>query len=363
MHGLTDKQIYNGMAGLFVIEGGAATLPALIDKTHVLIALKNTSVTGVSPDRALQPEPEAQTQMQTLNGALQPALQIAPGETQLWRIANIGNDAYYDLSLDGHTFTVVAEDGHLLWQTYDATELLMPPGKRFELAVTGGSDGAYALRQNGYTQGPFGQWGAAVLADVAVTGLAATPAVIPANPVPRKDLAGETIVNRRTIVMSESFDSSTNTPFFFINGVLFQNITPQEVIQVTLGTTEEWVLRNDPSTAAGGTAEDHPFHLHINHMVLVGGGTWDPATGQATSFVPVDPHGATDTVNVKSGEYALVRIKFEDFTGLTVFHCHITFHEDMGMMGQVNMNAAPAPPDPIVPAPATPVAVTPTFTG
>jgi FtsP/CotA-like multicopper oxidase with cupredoxin domain len=360
MHGFTDKQIYNGMAGLFVIEGGAATLPSLIDKTHVLIALKNTSITGTAPNRALvQPEPEAQTQTQTLNGDLQPALTIAPGETQLWRIANIGNDAYYDLSLEGHTFTVVAEDGHLLWQTSDASQVLMPPGKRFELAVTGGAAGSYELRQNGYTQGQFGQWGAQVLADVAVSGAAQTPAAIPANPAPREDLAGEPIANRRTIVMSESFDSSTNTPYFYIDGVLFQNITPAEVIQVTLGTTEEWVIRNDPSIAAGGTAEDHPFHLHINHMVLVGQGTWDPATGQSTSFMPVDPHGKVDTVNVKSGEYALVRIKFEDFTGLTVFHCHITFHEDMGMMGEVNMNAAPVPP---APAPA-PVAVTPTFTG
>jgi FtsP/CotA-like multicopper oxidase with cupredoxin domain len=360
MHGLTDKQLYNGMAGLFVIEGGAATLPGLVDKTHVLLALKNTLVTGTAPNRALQPEPAASGSMQTINGDLLAALALAPGETQLWRIANIGNDAYYDLSLDGHTFTVVAEDGHLLWDTYDTTELFMPPGKRLEVAVTGGAAGSYSLRQNGYTQGPFGQWPAQVMADVTVSGPAQTPATVPAHPAPRVDLANEPIAHRRTVVMSESFDSSTNTPYFYMNGVLFQDITPGDVVQVTLGTTEEWVIRNDPSTAAGGTSEDHPFHLHINHMVHIGGGTWEPSTGMATSFVPVDPKGAADTINVKSGEYVLVRVRFTDYTGLTVFHCHITFHEDMGMMGEVNINAAVAPPDPVVP---TPVAVTPTFTG
>jgi len=373
MHGLTDKQLYNGMAGLFVIEGGAMALPALATKTHVLMALKNTSVTGTPPNRALQSEPQAQNQTQTLNGDYQPALTIAPGETQLWQIANIGNDAYYELALDGHVFTVVSEDGHLLWQSYEANQLFMPPGKRFEVAVTGSSTpGPYSLRQLGYTQGPFGQWPPQVLGTLTVAGAAQTPAVIPANPGPRDDLANETIANHRTVTMSESFDAATNTPYFYMDGVLFQNITPNEVVQVTLGTTEEWVIRNDPSVAAGGTVEDHPFHLHINHMVLQGTGTWDPATGQSTSFTAADPAGRIDTINVKSGEYALVRVKFTDYAGLTVFHCHITFHEDMGMMGQVNINLAPITPTtttttttaPVTPVrPATPVIVNPSFTG
>ena len=32
-------------------------------------------------------------------------------------------------------------------------------------------------------------------------------------------------------------------------------------------------------------------------------------------------------------EYVVLRMKFRRFTGKTVFHCHILFHEDMGMMG------------------------------
>jgi len=31
-----------------------------------------------------------------------------------------------------------------------------------------------------------------------------------------------------------------------------------------------------------------------------------------------------------------VRIAFDDFTGKTVYHCHILDHEDGGMMGIVN---------------------------
>lgn len=32
------------------------------------------------------------------------------------------------------------------------------------------------------------------------------------------------------------------------------------------------------------------------------------------------------------GERAQVLLKFEDFTGIFLYHCHILEHEDMGMM-------------------------------
>ncbi|MBX7131561.1 MAG: multicopper oxidase domain-containing protein [Fimbriimonadaceae bacterium] len=32
-----------------------------------------------------------------------------------------------------------------------------------------------------------------------------------------------------------------------------------------------------------------------------------------------------------------VRTRFDDFTGLAVYHCHILDHEDMGMMGTLRI--------------------------
>jgi len=42
--------------------------------------------------------------------------------------------------------------------------------------------------------------------------------------------------------------------------------------------------------------------------------------------------GWHDTVLVMSGERVRVLLKFEDFIGLYLYHCHNTEHEDMGMM-------------------------------
>jgi len=78
--------------------------------------------------------------------------------------------------------------------------------------------------------------------------------------------------------------------------------------------------------------EGHPFHIHVNHFAIVGRGRWDPATGKALTYRKVEPRGLEDTERVLPGEYVVLKMKFLRFTGKTVFHCHILFHEDLGMM-------------------------------
>ncbi|WP_306232487.1 multicopper oxidase domain-containing protein [Agrococcus beijingensis] len=46
-----------------------------------------------------------------------------------------------------------------------------------------------------------------------------------------------------------------------------------------------------------------------------------------------------DVVNVPAQGSVVVRIDFARFTGLTVYHCHILGHEDLGMMGTVKAAA------------------------
>ncbi|MEQ8961817.1 MAG: multicopper oxidase domain-containing protein [Coleofasciculus sp. C2-GNP5-27] len=53
-----------------------------------------------------------------------------------------------------------------------------------------------------------------------------------------------------------------------------------------------------------------------------------------------EPYPAwTDTVLVPRGETVRIRIPFRDFAGKTVYHCHILDHEDLGMMGNLEIQA------------------------
>jgi FtsP/CotA-like multicopper oxidase with cupredoxin domain len=69
---------------------------------------------------------------------------------------------------------------------------------------------------------------------------------------------------------------------------------------------------------------DHPFHIHTNSFQLPDNEDLPAAAWH-------------DVVNVPSGSRRRIRIPFADFDGLTVYHCHILDHEDLGMMGTLRM--------------------------
>ncbi len=108
---------------------------------------------------------------------------------------------------------------------------------------------------------------------------------------------------------------------FWLNGKPYDD---QRIdIAARLGTVEEWELVNvDPDLM------DHPFHLHVNPFQVVS------RNGQP------EPYRAwKDTVLVKGGETVRIRIPFRTFAGKTVYHCHILDHEDLGMMGNIQISA------------------------
>jgi FtsP/CotA-like multicopper oxidase with cupredoxin domain len=82
-----------------------------------------------------------------------------------------------------------------------------------------------------------------------------------------------------------------------------------------LGTTEIWQIENV-------VGMDHPFHLHgFRFQVLDVDG------------VPEAFPSWKDSVNVPKHGVVRIVVRFEDFAGKWMFHCHILDHEDMGMMG------------------------------
>ena len=92
-------------------------------------------------------------------------------------------------------------------------------------------------------------------------------------------------------------------------------------IRAKLGTVELWELVNN-------TDMDHPFHLHINAFQVY-----------ARNGKPESQSVWKDVVNVRSKETVQILVPFADFTGKTMFHCHLLEHEELGMMGVVEMVA------------------------
>ena len=161
-----------------------------------------------------------------------------------------------------------------------------------------------------------------------------------------------------------SYPPSDNDPADFegayrINGRYFGH-TPQEqavVAMPMLGTTEEWTIDNESYGDVGQWGEWHPFHIHQNDFIVteINGLTTDQITaypsnqladtvllggayidGTQTADNPYGQAAAIDTDNVQPFS-TKIRMRFEDFPGAYVNHCHILFHEDAGMMQAVKV--------------------------
>src|SRR5262249_9975638 len=76
-----------------------------------------------------------QGQVLLVNGRVKPTLVARPGLRQRWRIVNAAKTRYYQLALEGHTFTRVGGDGGFIEAPRTADEMLVIPGARADVVV------------------------------------------------------------------------------------------------------------------------------------------------------------------------------------------------------------------------------------
>jgi FtsP/CotA-like multicopper oxidase with cupredoxin domain len=105
---------------------------------------------------------------------------------------------------------------------------------------------------------------------------------------------------------------------FAING---RTIDPARVdTRAQMGDIEEWEFANPMPM-------DHPMHIHTN------------------AFQVIQPDGSPerawrDVALVRAGDRLRIRMAFRDFTGKLMYHCHILDHEDLGMMGVLEITGS-----------------------
>ncbi|HEY0528236.1 MAG TPA: multicopper oxidase family protein [Gemmatimonadaceae bacterium] len=311
-HGFSEEQTRNGMSGALIVEGLLDSFPTLRDVPERLLLLKDIQVENGHVVRLHIGEKT----IRTVNGVVRPVMVMRPGETQLWRIANIGADLYYVLTLQGHRFQIVARDGFRRSKVTTADTLRLSPGARVEVLVTASGPGQYVLRTGDVDTGRSGnQYVGTVMATLRVEGPPAAPVVIPKTLLPVEDLRGK-VTNHRTIVFSESTDGDT----FFIDGKTFD--MNRIDTHVKLGAIEEWTIRNSAD-------ELHTFHIHQGPFQLV-----------EINGVPQPADDHRDIVDIPIGGEVKVIIPFTNplMVGRFVYHCHILSHEDKGMMATIQVS-------------------------
>jgi FtsP/CotA-like multicopper oxidase with cupredoxin domain len=313
VHGDTYEHVNGGMAGAIIIEGGLDEFPGIAGLTERLLVLQSSQFDA---DGVVVPvdDQSAREQLRTVNGQVNPSIRIRPGETQRWRIANMTSENFALLALEGHMLHQVAKDGQPLSELRTQERILMVPGERIEVLVQAAGAGTYELRQLLWGTG-FQSQPDVVLATMVVDGDPVDPAPLPTTLIPFEDLREVEVDNYRELTFDVTQDH--DGVHFLIDGKTFDHDRVDQTVQ--LGATEEWVINN-------ASDEWHPFHIHINDFQVV-----------AVNGEPYEAYSWEDTRGLPPNGSITMRSRFLDFTGKYVYHCHILFHEDMGMMGIVEV--------------------------
>jgi suppressor of ftsI len=335
-HPLVDAETTAGMLGGIIVEGGLDNvLPDIPQRLMIIHGGKPTPpggkplpIPGVKPGQIKPPPSPGPTEL-LVNGAYQPTLHIRPGELQRWRIVNATGERFVKLALPGVTFEVLAYDGQTLRYMRPERQILMGPGERVDVLVRGEQPGSYTLNSIPFQPcfkgcfDPFGgvpqdgrNFGFQALVNVVSSG-SPENVPLPSGPIGDPlDLRHAHVDVYRTIVMAR-VPSLTKGPTFPLNGKLF---APNRIdITMALNSVEQWTIKS-PDTSV--TDEWHNFHIHTNPFQVI-----------AIDGRPLNYIDWQDTVNVPAGGSVVIRIHPIDFVGKSVFHCHVDFHEDNGMMG------------------------------
>jgi FtsP/CotA-like multicopper oxidase with cupredoxin domain len=332
-------------------------------------------------------------------GALAPGaelLDVQPGQGIRFEVLNSSTVRFMRLQLTdpGGTkvplFRVGGEGGLLNhavgeggmqqgWNTkYDTGEILIPPGTRADVVAaipTAPTTGVMTLWTRDYdrTGGGFSRIPTVPVAHLNLTGPTVTPAFSIADGTPLREATGDlvptlgaatgTLLNPATFTPPKTGMAAQTINFtqvanasLGVDGVLGAHEVPANVDYTDaphMGSTR-YAKSGDilQLTVGNTTGADHPFHLHgfsIQPILLDGPGAGDdynwtypefrdnvdiPKNYKLTFRVRLDPRPMPDGVT-PGGEL-----------GRWLFHCHIFFHTEDGMISELvvtdaNGNEAP----------------------
>nr|WP_234904116.1 multicopper oxidase family protein [Mycolicibacterium frederiksbergense] len=235
-----------------------------------------------------------------------------PGQRVRIRIINAASDTAFRVAVAGHRLTVTHTDGFPV-EPVDVDAVLIGMGERYDVRITVG-DGAFALVA-------LAEGKTATARALLVTGAGTPP---PADFAPpelggRIATVGDFTATTAAALVPAAADvqlpvdlAGSMAPYeWTINGLPFSRTA---ALQVRLGQRAEMTFNNTSMMW-------HPMHLH--------GHTFEVLTADGR------PGARKDTVIVLPRQR--LRVAFvADNPGQWMLHCHNTYHQDAGMMTQLD---------------------------
>ena len=349
LHMKTSEQLVQGLAGMIIVRDDAEAalhLPRKYGVDDIPLILNEKRFQ--SNNNQFVVSHYGDTMM--CNGVLNAQYAI-PAQVVRFRVLDAAVERCYNIGFsDNRTFSVIASDAGLLAKPVNVKRYLLAAGERIEILVnfTGQASKNVTLRAFNATlpssipggepntsgtasnlRNKLGQRDFDILR-LNITAQTANPVtIIPAslvkNSSPDSTKAGVT----RLITMDRGGTTCSIVDFgcFQFNKKYYD--MDRIDYRVQKDAIEIWQITNNTNTS-------HPFHIHdVSFKIL------SKSDGALAAY----EKGWKDVVLVKKGTTVRFIAQFSDYADSVnpyMYHCHITVHEDAGMMGQFVVMPPPA---------------------
>ena len=336
VHGFVADQVFGGLSGLFVVRGDLDEIPEIKAAKEEFLVLKDFDLDNngriIPPSEGIKMTTGRTGRSIAVNNRFNPTLSIPKGGLLRLRILNASASRIYRLAIQEHPFYIIATDGGAISEPVEVKELPLIPGERVEVLIRGDREpGQYRLLNLPPKRGEMGMMrGNMMCGDMMNHGMmcggmseeySTTLATVtysgsvPALPLPDQLIPIEALPEPQRVRRFEFSHEMVRGlgMAFLINGKMFEG--DRIDTRVRLNTVEDWELVNLAH-------QDHPFHVHVNQFQVIS------RNGKQLPYL-----AWKDVVSVAPGETVRCRQRFEKYAGKTVYHCHILDHEDLGMMG------------------------------
>ncbi|MGO2426467.1 MAG: multicopper oxidase family protein [Corynebacterium flavescens] len=330
-HGKTESHVYKGLGGFIIVddteeptefphEYGVDDFPVIIqdksfDESGELVEANRAGV-GMLGNTILT------------NGTHGAHIEVGAQRIRL-RLLNGSTARTYCLGLtEDRTFELIATDGGRLAAPLQLDRILLSPGERAEILVSLNEGDTVRLRSFAHDLGVATSRnrdaGAEDEFDVlelqASSTLRAAPALPPTLPTattPKESSAAQT----REFLLGDNTINGESMDMSRIDAVVAPN------------TVEIWEVENTHS-------QPHNFHIHdVQFRILDIDGTPSPPDLAGPKDTVYTPPGVRFRLIMEFGENRAPEIPY-------MFHCHLLWHEDEGMMGQFSISEGTPPPLP-----------------
>jgi len=326
-HHLTAKHVYKGYAGFFIVEDD--------DELQYGLPTGNYDIPLLIQDRHSAYQPQftyAPTMMDRMMGYLGdiPLVNGTPSayfEVQKtlyrFRLLNGSNARVYKIAFsDNSPFWVIATDGGLKDEPVQMNNLYLAPGERVDILFdffTYTIGNSVMLQSQAFT-GVGNQGLQMDLLRFDVIGDLSSGGIVPQSFALINYYNLNDIQRIRNFTLSQS---GMGSGMHRINGLTYDMNRIDEIIPFS--ELEEWKFVNT-------TNNFHPMHIHgVMFQVYSRNGN--------TNLLPNDK-GWKDTVLINPNETVSVLVKFVDYSGIYLLHCHNLEHEDDGMMINIRIDSA-----------------------